>query len=192
MCNSEPLRWLDRWYGEAVDAGVYQPDAMALATTSSDGRPSVRMVLLKYYSDDELVFFTSYESRKGQDLAANAAVAATLWWGPQERSVRIEGRAHRVSRERSVDYFDRRPWGSRIAAVASPQSAPMTAAQLLVARDAEVARLAGADPQCPDIWGGYAIVPERVEFWQGKQNRLHERSLFVLTEPGWELTELAP
>jgi len=223
---SEPLSVFRQWLDEAVAAQVLEPNAMCLSTVSSDGKPSGRFVLLKGLDDRGFTWFTNYQSRKGHDLAgapmapavtSSAAIppsssgsspppfaALTFWWGDLERSVRVEGWVERLSEEASQAYFDSRPRGSRIGAWASEQSRPIGSRSDLESQYASVsARFGGEEgndsahpiPK-PAQWGGFRLVPERVEFWKGRQSRLHDRLIYTLEEDKagriWKLTRLQP
>jgi pyridoxamine 5'-phosphate oxidase len=190
----EPLEHVRRWYDEAVAAGVAEPNALALATATPDGRPSVRIVLLKGIDDRGLQFFTNYGSRKGHELDANPRAAMTLYWQPLHRAVRAEGSVERLTGAESDEYFASRPRGSRLGAWASRQGTPIPD------RDALLSALAGAEDRFPgdeverpEYWGGYRLVPDAIELWQGRENRLHDREHF-LREPdgGWRSERLSP
>lgn len=190
-----PFDLLARWVEDAVRGGQAEPNAMALATAGADGRPSSRMVLLKSLDGEGLVFYTNRGSRKGRDLAENPAAAATFWWDRLQRQARIEGRVVRLGDEESRAYFANRPYGSRIGAWASRQSESIEDRAALEARAAELrARFPeGGDVPKPPFWGGYRIVPDRFEFWQGRRDRLHDRFEFLLDDGGaWEVRRLAP
>jgi pyridoxamine 5'-phosphate oxidase len=191
--GDEPLGLLGRWLNEAIDAGLHEPNAMALATATPDGRPSVRIVLLKGLDERGLTFFTGYESRKGAELEANPRAAAVMLWHPLQRQVRVEGRVSRIEDAESDAYFDSRPRGSQIGAVASPQSQVIASREVLEQRVAEVSQVfEGHDVLRPPVWGGYRVALESVEFWQGRQSRLHDRLRFVRTSDGWRRDRLAP
>jgi pyridoxamine 5'-phosphate oxidase len=191
---ADPVRQLAAWLEEAAAAGVTEPNAMTLATASADGVPSARMVLLKGVDDRGLVFYTNYGSRKGDELAANPRAALVLYWAPLERQVRVEGRVEKVSREESAAYFASRPRGSRLGALASPQSAVVAGRSVLEERLAELETAhPGEDVPLPDNWGGYLVVPEVVELWQGRPNRLHDRLRYRADgRGGWIRQRLAP
>ncbi len=198
-CGTNPISLFARWFGEAQAAGLREPNAMTLATATRDGRPSARVVLLKELSEDEFVFYTNYQSRKGRDIETNPNVALSFFWNELERQVRVEGRAERVSPETSEFYYQSRPRGSRLGAWASPQSQPVKD------REELESKLAALDAQYPDgnvpmpeFWGGYSVVPTSLEFWQGRPNRLHDRILFSRSlgtgesAGGWTRVRLAP
>jgi pyridoxamine 5'-phosphate oxidase len=192
---SDPLQRLRAWYDEAVAAGVDEPNAMALATATPDGTPSVRIVLLKGIDERGVQFFTNYESRKGRELAANPRAAATLYWQPLHRAARLEGAVERLDPRESDAYFASRPRGSRVGARASRQGAPLGAYADLEAAFAEVdAQFPGEDVPRPDYWGGFRIVPVAIELWQGMPSRLHDRVHWVRDGVGaaWREERLSP
>ncbi len=190
----DPMELFRRWYDDAVRAGVEKVDAMALATVGADGRPSTRMVLLSSFDERGFVFHTNYRSRKGREMARDPAVALVLWWGRLERQVRIEGRAEETTAADSDAYFAGRPRGSQLGAWASDQSAVIPDRAALEARLAEAERrYAGGPVPRPPHWGGYRVVPDAVEFWEGRESRLHDRALYRRGEAGgWIVERLAP
>ena len=193
--HSDPFALFAQWYGESEAAGIFLPEAMTLATVDAEGRPSARMVLLKKFGPEGFVFFTNYESRKSQDLEANPAVALVLHWAIHQRQVRIEGTVERISRQDSDAYFQSRPRGSRIGAWASRQSRPLPARSELEERVEEYRkRFDGAEVPLPDFWGGFRVIPRRIEFWQGRSDRLHDRLRYDRGEAGapWSVTRLYP
>lgn len=191
--GDNPVGLFSRWLGDAVAAELQEPNAMALATATPDGRPSSRIVLLKGFDARGLVFFTSYDSRKGHELAANPRAAATMLWHPLQRQVRVEGAVSRLAPEESDAYFVSRPRGSQIGAVASPQSRTISSRDALERRVAEVERVFdGRDVERPHAWGGYRIAIESIEFWQGRADRLHDRLRFTRVPGGWQRERLAP
>jgi pyridoxamine 5'-phosphate oxidase len=190
---SGPLEQFDKWFREALEAEVREVNAMSLATATPDGRPSNRIVLLKGLDETGFVFFTNYHSDKGQMLAANPYAAITFFWPELERQVRIEGRVEKVGPEESDIYFSKRPWGSRIAALTSEQSTVIAHREDLETRYNELAdHYKDSDPIRPPHWGGYRLLPDSVEFWQGRSNRLHDRLKYIKTGEGWRLVRLAP
>ncbi len=190
---ADPLAQFHHWFAQARDAEVHEPNAMALATADADGAPACRMVLLKEADARGFVFFTDYRSKKGEDLGANARAALCFWWGPLERQVRITGRVERVSSEESAAYFRQRPRGSRLGAWASAQSSVIASRAGLERRHEELdAQYPGEDVPLPPHWGGYRVVPESYEFWQGRPSRLHDRLRFVPQSGGWRVERLSP
>lgn len=203
--DPDPVRQVARWLQEAREAGQVEPNAAALATADAEGRPSVRMVLVKGLREGGVTFFTNYESRKARELAANPRAALCLWWDLLERQVRIEGPVARVSREESEAYFRSRPRGSRLGAWASRQSAPLQGREPLVERLRELERAypEGAEIPVPPFWGGYRLDPQAVELWQGGPDRLHDRFVYrragaaakqagAGSAPAWIIERLAP
>jgi len=191
--DPDPLRQFAAWFREAGDSGLRAPEAMAVATATPDASPSVRMVLLKQFDELGFVFYTNYESRKGAELFANPRAALLFHWDTLGRQVRIEGPAERLSAEESSVYIRSRPRGSQLSALASPQSQP-------VESRAELERLVGeltvlyekGDLPLPEFWGGIRVRPERYEFWQHREDRLHDRLVYVPDGEGWAVTRLAP
>ncbi|QEA11761.1 pyridoxamine 5'-phosphate oxidase [Comamonas flocculans] len=191
-CDRDPLRQFGLWLTQALDAGVADANAMTLATVGSDLRPSTRVVLIKGYDEHGIVFFTNYDSRKGQELAGNPYAALQFHWVPLERVVRIEGRVEQVSGAQSDEYFHSRPLDSRIGAWASPQSQVIADRALLEQRVAHYGAQFGSAPPRPPHWGGYRLQPDRWEFWQGRRSRLHDRLRYLPGAQGWTLQRLAP
>jgi pyridoxamine 5'-phosphate oxidase len=188
----DPYEQFARWFDEALRAQLPEPNAMILATVDASGQPSARTVLLKGYDARGFVFYTNYDSRKGRELAQNARASLLFVWLELERQVRLEGRVEKVSAEESDAYFKTRPVGSRLAAWASPQSEVMPDRQSIEARFAEAARLHGDDPHRPPSWGGYRLVSDCFEFWQGRPNRLHDRVQYRSESGAWVIERLAP
>jgi pyridoxamine 5'-phosphate oxidase len=192
--DPDPLAQFRIWLAEAEATGMRAPEAMALATATPDGAPSVRMVLLKEAGPRGFAFYTNLESRKGGELAANPNAALLFHWDPLGRQVRVEGPVERLPESESAAYFATRPRGSRLAAWASPQSRELAGRdELERAVAAAAARFEGADVPLPPHWGGYVLVPERYEFWQHREDRLHDRIRYAPDGAGgWDLTRLAP
>jgi pyridoxamine 5'-phosphate oxidase len=191
---TNPLELIRAWFEEADAAGLFEPDAMALATASPDGMPSVRIVLLKGIDSRGLRFFTNYGSRKGRELDANPRAAVTIHWATMHRAVRAEGAVERLGEEESDAYFASRGRESRLGAWASRQGTAIPDRETLEAAfAAAAARYPGDDVPRPDYWGGYRLVPDAVELWQGRPNRLHDREHFLRTEDGgWRSERLSP
>jgi pyridoxamine 5'-phosphate oxidase len=192
--DRDPIRQFLSWFEEAARGGIAESNAMALATAAPDGRPSARMVLLRGVDERGFAFFTNYESRKARELEANPYAALVFFWHELERQVRIEGRVERVADHESDRYFESRPIGARIGAWASPQSAVVANREILETRFRELDALHtdGKVPR-PANWGGYRVVPDSIEFWQGRPNRLHDRLRYTrLAHAGWHIERLAP
>jgi pyridoxamine 5'-phosphate oxidase len=190
---TDPLARLSGLIREATERGAPEPDAMALATVSTGGAPSVRIVLCRGVDDRGLRFYTNYESRKGVELAANAHAAAVFFWPMFDVQVRVEGRAERLTDAESDEYFFRRPQGHRLSAWVSAQSRPIASIEALRERARELTReYAGRDVPRPPYWGGYRLNAEAIEIWTRGADRLHERRRFERTAGGWDETRLAP
>jgi pyridoxamine 5'-phosphate oxidase len=191
--SPDPIAEFARWFAEAQAAEVEEPNAMVLATAAPDGTPSARVVLLKGFDERGFVFFTDYRSRKGAELEANPRAALVLHWSELERQVRITGGVTRTSTNESEVYYRSRPLGSRLGAWVSHQSQPIPSREVLEAGLLEVERrFAGGDVPLPLDWGGYRVKPEAVEFWQGRENRLHDRIRYARDGDGWRIERLAP
>ena len=191
--DPDPFTQFAQWFEEAKKTDIAYPEAMSAATATADGRPSVRMVLMKGFDERGFCFFTNYESRKGAELMENPRVALLFYWEPYERQVRIEGAVEKMSEEESYAYFSSRPRGSRIGAWASAQSAMIENREELEAQVRKYERaFPGQDIQLPPFWGGYRCVPDSFEFWQGRLNRLHDRLSYIREEHGWKLIRLSP
>lgn len=191
--GADPVAQFAAWLDEAVAAQQIEPNAASLATADASGRVSARMVLLKDVRENGFVFFTNHQSRKGRDLAENPRAALCFWWDRLERQVRIEGVAERISREESAAYFAQRPYASQLGAWASYQSQPIAERDVLDARFASLrVRWPEGTVPLPDFWGGYRIEPDAIEFWQGRQGRLHDRFRYRRDGSEWRIDRLAP
>jgi pyridoxamine 5'-phosphate oxidase len=188
----DPLRQFQTWLEQAIKAELPEPNAMTLATVGADDRPSTRVVLIKGVDERGLVWYTNYESRKGRELAHNPQAALQFHWVELERVVRIEGKVELASADESDRYFASRPLDSRIGAWASPQSQPIASRTVLVTGAAKIAARYGLSPPRPPHWGGYRLVPDRWEFWQGRRSRLHDRLCYRLEADRWQRERLAP
>lgn len=192
---ADPLQQFAQWFEAAQAAGLPEPNAMTAATADAAGAPSARVVLLKSFDARGFVFFTNYESRKGRELAANPRACLVFYWQPLERQVRIDGTVERVSRAESEAYFRSRPAAAQVGAWVSHQSSVIASRAELERREAELAaRFAGGPVPLPDFWGGYRVVPQAVEFWQGRPSRLHDRILYTRSADGtsWMRQRLSP
>jgi pyridoxamine 5'-phosphate oxidase len=190
--NADPLQQFDQWLQEALRAQVPEPNAMTVATVGGDMRPSTRIVLIKGYDEHGIVWYTNYDSRKGQELAGNPFAALQFHWVELERVVRIEGRVEKVSAEESDAYYNSRPLDSRIGAWASPQSQVISSRSVLVANAAKYGAQFMLNPPRPPHWGGFRLAPDRWEFWQGRKSRLHDRLCYRLEGGAWLRERLAP
>jgi pyridoxamine 5'-phosphate oxidase len=191
--DSDPVRQFAAWFDEAGESGMRAPEAMAVATATPDAKPSVRMVLMKQFDERGFVFFTNYESRKGQELLANPHAALLFHWDALGRQVRIEGPAERVGQEESARYIRSRPRGSQLSALASPQSRQVESRAELERLVAELEALnADGELPLPEHWGGIRVRPELYEFWQHREDRLHDRLVYTPEGDGWTIARLAP
>ncbi|HEY1996514.1 pyridoxamine 5'-phosphate oxidase [Paraburkholderia sp.] len=192
--DRNPIRQFDAWFAQAVEAKLPEPNTMTLATVDARGRPSARIVLIKRVDERGFVFFTNYESRKGRELADNPHASLLFYWIELERQVRVEGSVVQTSAEESDQYFYSRPLGSRIGAWASEQSQVIESRAALEAREKEISAQYGEHPPRPPHWGGYRLIPDAIEFWQGRPSRLHDRLLYTRSADSsdWQIARLSP
>ena len=192
--DPDPVRQFHAWFQAAADVGVRMPEAAAVATAANDGTPSVRMVLVKQANEDGFVFYTNYESRKARELAVNPSAALLFYWDPLGRQVRIEGAVERTTAEESAAYVRTRARGSQLSALSSPQSRPIANRAELEERVAELSeRYADSELPLPEAWGGFRLTPQTFEFWQNRNDRLHDRLIYRRRpEGGWVIERLAP
>lgn len=191
--HADPITQFAKWFDEAIMAKVPEVNAMSVATVAADGRPSSRILLIKEFNQRGFIWYTNYESRKGHELEQNRYAALLFYWIELERQVRIEGRVERLSAAESDAYFQSRPLKSRIGAIASAQSQPIANREAMEVNYAEAEKQFGAHPPRPKQWGGYRLVPDRIEFWQGRPSRFHDRILYIRQEDGrWQRQRLQP
>lgn len=192
--DPDPIRQFERWFADAVAASILLPEAMTMATVGSDGKPHARVLLLKQVDSVGFVFFTNYRSAKGQEIVSNPQVALCFHWPELQRQVRVEGKVEKITAAESREYFRTRPRESQIGAWASPQSEVIPGREVLERRVVEIEeQYRGRDVDCPDYWGGYRLTPELMEFWKGREGRLHDRILFErLRDGSWSIKRLAP
>ena len=191
LLTADPKELFTQWVDEAIRLQAPEPTAMSLSTVAPSGQPSSRIVLLKGFDSKGVLFYTNYDSKKGHDLAHNPQACLLFFWPTLQRQIRLEGTVHKASAKVSADYFTSRPLASKISALASPQSQPITRVALEQRCD-EIAAKYGENPPCPDNWGGYYLVPTLIEFWQGRTCRLHDRFVYTLDDEQWQIQRLAP
>lgn len=194
LAKADPLDQFELWFNDAVATEKFDPNAMTLSTADSTGRPTARVVLLKEYDQNGFIFYTSYASRKGRELDKNPNTCLNFFWPELIRQVRIEGRVEKVSMEKSIEYFSKRPRASQLSAYASSQSNKIISRKELEEKvNGLDKQFAGKEIPLPDEWGGYLLIPDYFEFWQGRVNRLHDRLCYELSESGgWSISRLAP
>jgi pyridoxamine-phosphate oxidase len=192
--SESTIKQFDSWFNDAVTAEIHEPNAMSLATATTDGRPSVRIVLLKGFNDNGFMFYTNYLSRKGKEINKNPFAAITFFWGELERQVRIEGTIEKLSKEESEKYFQTRPKLSQLGALASPQSQEIDGREILETKMSQLeTEYTDKDVPKPSYWGGYILKPRLIEFWQGRRSRLHDRILYKkIDNKNWKKVRLAP
>ena len=193
--NADPIEQFNLWFQQTLEADLIEPNAMTLATATSDGKPTARIVLLKGVSDRGFVFYTNYESQKGQQLIANPYAALVFLWDKLERQVRIEGRVEKLSSAESAEYFHSRPKASQLGAWTSDQSRVIPNREVLEKKQSELQKQYSGDATVPlpPHWGGFRVVPDRIEFWQGRPSRLHDRLVYDLqTDGSWQIERLSP
>ena len=192
--TANPVEQFKLWFKNASESGIYEPNAMTLSTVSPEGKPSARIVLLKGFDEKGFIFYTNYDGRKGKQLAENPFAALTFYWDVIHRQVRIEGKVKKLSAKASTAYFQKRPKGSQIGAWASPQSQAISGREILEQNVADLIAKHEKDEVLPrpKHWGGYVVIPEIIEFWQGRDNRLHDRVTYEKKGRGWKTSRLAP
>lgn len=192
--SQNPYLQFEKWFSEALNAKVLEPNAMTLATATANGIPTARIVLLKEFTEEGFVFYTNYNSNKGKEIEENPYAALVFFWGDLERQVRIEGVVEKVSEEESTQYFQSRPKGSQLGAIVSPQSKAIPNRKFLEEKLEDLIKEYGIkDIPKPEFWGGYRVIPNKIEFWQGRSNRLHDRLLYLQDkDQSWKFERLAP
>jgi len=190
--NKDPFVQFKLWFDEVLKANVIEPNAMTIATATQSGIPSARMVLLKGFDENGFMFFTNYESRKGKELLENPFASLLFWWREFERQIRVEGEIEKISRKESEEYFNLRPLKSRYGALASKQSEVVESREILEKKFLELEKQFGDNPPTPENWGGYKLKPTKIEFWQGRRDRLHDRIVYEKVEDDWKIYRLQP
>jgi len=193
VINADPIVQFKEWFEFAIQSGISEANVMTLATSTVDGKPSARIVLLKEYDENGFVFFTNYQGRKGEEMNKNPNVALVIFWKELERQIRIEGTVEKVDEKTSDEYFQSRPMESRVSAAISPQSKVIPSRQYLEEKWVEFLKQNYANEIIkPEFWGGYRVIPNKIEFWQGRPNRLHDRILYAKGDSDWKIQRLAP
>ena len=190
--SKDPFKQFEKWFQDVLNSGFLEPNAMTLATASKAGKPSARVVLLKGIHDGGFVFYTNYKSKKGKDIEDNPYGSILFYWDRLERQVRIEGKIEKVSQQESEEYFNTRPYKSRVGAWASKQSTVIESRSAIVREFLKYMMKFKTHVPLPDVWGGYRLIPDSFEFWQGRPNRLHDRVRFTKDKSGWKIERLAP
>lgn len=190
--SKDPFRQFTLWFDLVMKAGIIEPNAMTIATAAKNGTPSARVVLLKEYDETGFTFFTNYGSRKGKELAANPFASLLFWWKEFERQVRVEGKIEKISRKDSEEYFNVRPLKSRYGALSSNQSEVVENREVLEKRFLDLEKQFCDNPPTPGNWGGYKLIPNKFEFWQGRESRLHDRIVYEKTKNKWKIYRLQP
>jgi pyridoxamine 5'-phosphate oxidase len=190
--SKDPFKQFEKWFQDVLNSGFLEPNAMTLATATKAGKPSARVVLLKGIHDGGFVFYTNYKSKKGKDIEDNPFGSILFYWDRLERQVRIEGKIEKVSHQESEEYFNTRPYKSRVGAWASKQSSVIESRSAIVREFLKYMMKFKTHVPLPDVWGGYRLIPDSFEFWQGRPNRLHDRVRFTKNKSGWKIERLAP
>ena len=190
--SKDPFKQFEKWFQDVLNSGFLEPNAMTLATASKAGKPSARVVLLKGIHDGGFVFYTNYKSKKGKDIEDNPYGSILFYWDRLERQVRIEGKIQKVSQQESEEYFNTRPYKSRVGAWASKQSTVIESRSAIVREFLKFMMKFKSHVPLPDVWGGYRLIPDSFEFWQGRPNRLHDRVRFTKNKSVWKIERLAP
>jgi len=190
--SKDPFKQFEKWFQDVLNSGFLEPNAMTLATASKTGKPSARVVLLKGIHEGGFVFYTNYKSKKGKDIEDNPYGSVLFYWDRLERQVRIEGKIEKVSQQESEEYFNTRPYKSRVGAWASKQSTVIESRSAIVREFLKYMMKFKTHVPLPDVWGGYRLIPDSFEFWQGRPNRLHDRVRFTKNKSGWKIERLAP
>lgn len=190
--SKDPFKQFEKWFRDVLNSGFLEPNAMTLATASRTGKPSARVVLLKGIHDSGFVFYTNYKSKKGKDIEENPFGCLLFYWDKLERQIRIEGKIEKVSQKESEEYFNTRPYKSRVGAWASKQSSVIESRSVIIKEFLKYMMKFKTHVPLPDIWGGYRLLPDTFEFWQGRPNRLHDRVRYAKSKTGWKIERLAP